>query len=194
MVAQLCGVEIILAYAGAERSDDGANFFVAEHLVVPRLFDVQDFALEGQDRLIAAVAPALGRAAGGFSLDDEDLAARGIAFLAIGQLPREAAGVERGLAAGELAGLAGRLARAGGVNALANYFSGDRGVLVEILAELFIDERFDEALDVTVELALGLAFELRLREFHGDDRDQALAHIVAIDRHFVLLLLSLIHI
>ena len=104
--------------------------------------------------------------------------------------PGQAAGIERGLAAGQLASLAGRFAGAGGVNALADDFAGDRGVLVEIFAELFVDERFDEALDVAIELALGLAFELRLRKFHGDDGDEAFAHVVAIDRDFVLLLLE----
>ena len=184
------GVEIVLADAGAERGDDGANFLVAQHLVVARLFDVEDFALERQDGLVAAVAPALGRAAGGFALDDEELAARGIALLAIGELSGQAAGIQRGLAARELAGLAGGFAGAGGVNALADDVARDGGVLVEIFAELFVDERFDQALDVAIELAFGLPFELRLRQLHGDDGDQSFAHIVAIDGDFVLLLLE----
>ena len=45
VIAELAGVEIVLADAGAERGDDGANFLVAEHLVVASLFDVEDFAL-----------------------------------------------------------------------------------------------------------------------------------------------------
>ena len=40
------------------------------------------------------------------------VAQRGVAFLTIGQLARQAADVERALAAGEVARLAGRLARA----------------------------------------------------------------------------------
>src|SRR5208282_2428956 len=83
VVAELRSVEIVLADAGAERRDDGADFLVAEHLVVAGLFDVEDLALERQDRLVAAVAPALGRAAGGLALDDEKLAAGGVAFLAV---------------------------------------------------------------------------------------------------------------
>ena len=163
---------------------------MAQHLVVARLFDVQDFALERQDGLIAAVAPALGRAAGRFSLDDEKFAARGIALLAIGELSRQAARIERGLAARELASLASGFARARGVNALADDFARDRGMLVEIFAEPFVDQLLDEALDVAVELALGLAFELRLRQLHGNNSDEAFAHVVAIDGDFVLLLLE----
>ncbi len=48
VIAQLGGVEIVFADAGAERGDDGANFFVAEHFVVARFFDVEDLALEGR--------------------------------------------------------------------------------------------------------------------------------------------------
>ena len=61
-------------------------------------------------------------------------------------------------------------------------------MLVEIFAELFVDELLDEAFDVAIQLALRLAFELRLRELHGNDGDEAFAHVVTIDRDFVLLL------
>jgi hypothetical protein len=105
-------------------------------------------------------------------------------------LPGKAARIESGLAAGELAGLAGGFAGARRVNALADDLAGDGGVLVEILAKLFVHERFDVALDVAIELALGLAFELGLRKLHGDDGDEAFAHVVAIDGDFVLLLLE----
>ena len=105
-------------------------------------------------------------------------------------LPGRPRGIERGLAARQLASLAGGFAGARGVDALADDFSRDRGVLVEIFAELFVDERFDEALDVAIELALRLAFELRLRQLHGNDGDEAFADVVAIDRDFVLLLLQ----
>ena len=125
VVAELRGVEIIFADAGAERGDDGANFFVAEHLVVAGFFDVEDFALERKDRLIAAIAAAFGRATGGFTLDEEEFAARGIAFLAISELSGQAARVERGFSAGEFTGFARGFAGAGSVNTLADNFAGD---------------------------------------------------------------------
>ena len=135
VVAQLGGIEIVLADAGAERGDDGANFLVAQHLVVARFFDVEDFSLERQDGLVLAVAPALGRAAGRLALDDEDFASRGIALLAIGQLARQAAGIHRGLAPRQLARLAGRFAGARGIDALADDAARHGGVLVEVLAQ-----------------------------------------------------------
>ena len=61
-------------------------------------------------------------------------------------------------------------------------------MLVEIFAEAFVDERFDQTLDVAVELAFGLALELWLRELYGNDGDEAFADVVAIDGDFVLLL------
>ena len=60
VVAKLGGIEIVLADAGAERGDDGANFFVAEHFVVARFFHVENFALQRKDGLISCGrAPAL---------------------------------------------------------------------------------------------------------------------------------------
>src|SRR5260370_36475379 len=95
VVAQFPGIEIVLADASAQRRDDGANFLVAEHLVVTRLFDVKNFALERQDSLIFTVAAHLRRAAGRFAFDDEQLAPRGIALLAIGEFSRQAARIHR---------------------------------------------------------------------------------------------------
>src|ERR1700693_5859473 len=51
VIAELGGDEIILTDAGAERGDDGADFFVPQHLVVARLFDVEDLAFERKDGL-----------------------------------------------------------------------------------------------------------------------------------------------
>ena len=60
---------------------------------------------------------------------------------------------------------------------------GDRRVLFEERAELVVDDRFDDALDLGVaELGLGLAFELRVRDLDADDRGHALADVVAADR------------
>src|SRR6266699_3758736 len=85
VIAQFSRVEIVLADAGAQRGDDGANFLVPQHFVVARLFDVEDFSLERQDGLVLAVASLLRRPAGRFALNDEYLAARRIALLAIGE-------------------------------------------------------------------------------------------------------------
>ena len=102
----------------AERRDHRLDLVAAQHLVEARLLDVEDLALDRQDRLEAPVAPLLGRAAGRLALDDVDLAERRIALLAVGQLARQRAAVERALAADEVAGLARRLARARGVDRL----------------------------------------------------------------------------
>ena len=117
-VADLGGVEVVLADAAAERGDHGADFFVAQHLVVARLLDVEDLALERQDGLEAAIAALLGGAAGALALDQVELAAVGVALAAVGQLAGQAAAVERALAAGQVAGLARRLAGARRFNGL----------------------------------------------------------------------------
>ena len=186
VVAQLAGVKIVLADAGAERGDDGANFFVPQHLVVARFLDVEDFSFERQDGLVFAVAALLRRAARRFALDHKQFAARRIAFLAVRQLSRQPARIHRGLAPRQFPGLACRLARARRVNALADDAPGHGRMLVKPLAELFVHELLDIALDVAVELALGLPFKLRLRQPHADHGNQSFPHVVAGDGDFVL--------
>ncbi len=156
-----------------------ADFLVAQHLVVARLLHVEDLALERQDRLEAPVAPLLGGAAGRFALHQEQLAALRVLLLAIGQLAGQAAGIERALAPRQVAGLARRLAGARRVDRLADDLAPHGGVLVEVLAQLVVDELRHVAGDIAVQLALGLAFELRLRHLHADHRGQAFAHVVA---------------
>ena len=126
-----------------------------------------------------AIAALLGGAAGGLALDEVELAAVGLALAAVGELAGQAAAVERALAAGEVAGLAGGLAGAGRFDGLVDDPLGDGRVLLEEAAQLLVDDRLDDAGDVGVQLALGLAFELRLRELHADDGDQAFANVVA---------------
>src|SRR3974377_238243 len=108
VVAQLAGVEIILANARAKRRDDRADFFVAEHLVVAGLLDVKNLAFEGKDGLIFAVAALLRGSAGPLALDDEQFAMRRIALLAVGKLAGQAAGIHGGLATREFGSLGSR--------------------------------------------------------------------------------------
>src|SRR6185437_10488196 len=114
VVARLVGLEILAADPGAERLDEGADLRRAEHLVEAGALDVEDLALERQDRLKAAVAALLGRAAGAVALDDENLTLGRVALLAVGELAGEVGDVERALAAGQIAGLTRGLARGGG--------------------------------------------------------------------------------
>ena len=95
VVAQLVGVELVLADAGAERGDQRADHVGRQHAVEARALDVQDLAAQRQDRLVLARAPALGRAAGRVALDDEDFGLGRVALLAVGELARQRGDVER---------------------------------------------------------------------------------------------------
>ncbi len=186
-VAEARGVEVFLADAAAEGGDHGADFLVAEHLVVACFFDVEDLAFEREDGLEFAVAALLGGAAGGFALDEVELAAVGLALGAVGEFAWQPAAVERAFATGQVAGLACGFAGACGFDGLVDDLAGDLGVAVEKGAEALVDEGLDGAGDVGVELALGLAFELGLREFDGDDDDEAFADVVAGEAFLVVL-------
>ena len=94
-------------------------------------------------------------------------------------MPGKTAGIERAFAPREIARLAGCFAGARGVDALLHDLTHHRGVLVEVLAQLVVDELRPSGPDVAVQLALGLAFELGLRQLHADHGGQALTHIVA---------------
>ena len=160
---------------------------MAQHLVVARFFDVENLALQRQDRLEAAVAALLGGAAGRFTLDQVKLAALRIAFAAVGQLARQTAAIQRAFAPSQVASLAGSFARARRFNRLVDDLARDRRILLEKRAQPLVHERLHRAGDIGVQLALGLAFKLRLRQLHADDGDQAFAHIVAAEIFFHVL-------
>jgi hypothetical protein len=114
-----------------------------------------------------------------FTLDEIDFAAFWIAFGAVGELAGQAATVQSTLAAGKIARLASGLTGARCIDGLVDDALGDGRILLEIGAQALVHKRLHGAGDVGVELALGLALELRLRQLDADDGDQALAHIVA---------------
>src|SRR3546814_10691304 len=98
VVAQLIDVELVATDAGAERRYQSPDLLRRQHLVEARPLDIQDFAAQRPDRLVLAVPPLLGRAAGRVALDDEELGLRRIAFLAVRPLAGQRGGVERALA------------------------------------------------------------------------------------------------
>ena len=102
-----------------------------------------------------------------------------IAFAAVGELAGQAAAVERAFAASQVAGLAGGFAGAGSLNGLVDDALGDGRILLEVATQALVDEGLHGAGDVGVELALGLAFELRLRQLDADHGHQSFAHVVA---------------
>ena len=56
-------------------------------------------------------------------------------------------------------------------------------MLLEIRRELLVDHGLDRALDFGVaELGLGLTLELRLADFHRQNRGQSLTHVVTTQR------------
>ena len=165
---------------GAERDDQRPDVLARDDLVEPGLLDVQDLAAQRQDRLEPAIAALLGGAARRVALDDEQLAARRVALLAVGELAGQREPVQRALADDEVARLARRLAGPGRGEALLDDPAAVAGVLLEVLHEAVRDRGLDLALDLGVaELGLRLALELGIGHLHADDRGQALADVVA---------------
>src|SRR5690606_30876438 len=91
-----------------------------EHLVEARFLDVQDLALQRQDRLGPAIAPLLRGAARRVTLDEEELGKGGILLLAVRELAGQAGDVERAFPARHLARFPRGLARTRGFDDLAD--------------------------------------------------------------------------
>jgi hypothetical protein len=95
----------------------------------------------------------------------------GIALLAVGELAGQGIHVERALAPGQLARLAGRFAGGGGLDHLADDRLGFRRMLLEPGGEAVVDGALDRRADLGGnQLVLGLRGELRVRDL---DRQHA---------------------
>src|SRR5437764_12043504 len=94
VIARLRRLEILAADAGAERLDQRADLGRTEHFVEAGALDIEDLALQRQDRLKTAVAALLGRAAGAVALDDKEFTLGRVALLAVGKLARQIGDVE----------------------------------------------------------------------------------------------------
>ena len=179
VVPQLGDIKF-LADAAAQRQHHRHQLVVAVDAVGAGLFHVQHLAPQGKDGLDGGVAAHLGRAACRVALDDEDLGAGGVFLAAVGQLAGHPAGLQRALAAHQLAGLFGSGAGAGGLGGLFKNGLGHAGVLLKELHQLGVDHVGDEGADLGIaQLRLGLALELGLLQLDRDDADEALADVCA---------------
>nr|P21562.1 RecName: Full=Uncharacterized 80.2 kDa protein in the 5'region of gyrA and gyrB; AltName: Full=ORF 4 [Haloferax lucentense DSM 14919]pir/D39135/ hypothetical protein 4 (gyrB region) - Haloferax sp [Haloferax sp.]AAB09604.1 ORF4 [Haloferax lucentense DSM 14919] len=179
LVARLLDVELV-ADAAANGGDERPYLVVFENAVEAVFLDVQNLPLEGQNRLELAVAALLGRPARGVALHDEQFGLRGVAALAVRELPRQRGRFERGLAAGELLGLLRGLAGAGGLDGLRDDGRRRVRVLLEERPELLVGDALDDAADLGIpELGLRLALELRVGVLDGDDGGESLANVLA---------------
>ena len=163
------------ADAGPERHDQRPDLVAREHLVETRLLDVENLALERQDRLKLAVASLLRGPAGRITLDDVKFAQGRIFFRTIGQLAGERAAVQRALSPNELFRFSRRFTRTRRVDRLADDLSGDRRILLKVGAERLVDRGLDDAFDFAVaQLGFRLSFELWVADLDADDGGQAL--------------------
>jgi hypothetical protein len=147
---------------------------VPEHLVVARLLHVEDLALQRQDSLGAPVAALLCGAAGGVALNDEYLAKLRILFGAVRQLARKRRRIERTLARVRSRALrAASRARAASM-ALAMILRATEGFSSNVRPRFSLMNASTWPLTSEFSLPFRLPFELRLRKFDADDRDQSL--------------------
>src|SRR5581483_6033827 len=128
-----------------------------------------------------------GRAAGRVALDEVELRERRIAHLAVGELARQRRAFEGALAPRQLARLPRCEPRAHRRDRLVDDGPRLGRILLEELVEALVDGLADEPLDPGIpELRLRLPLELRHPQLHGDDRCEALADVLALERLVLL--------
>ncbi|MCY1230553.1 hypothetical protein D9M72_429670 [compost metagenome] len=143
VIAQLVGVELVLADRGAECGDQRTDFLARQHLVEARTLDIEDLAAQRQDRLVFARAALLGGATCRVTLHQEDFGLGRVTLGAIGKLSGQRRDIERTLAARHFAGLAGGFAGSSRFDHLADEDLGFARMFFEPGAERFVDEAFD---------------------------------------------------
>src|SRR6266540_1834274 len=191
VVSELRDVELV-AEAGAQRRDHRLDLVVRENLVDPVLLAVDDLAAERQNRLVRPVAAHLRRAAGGVTLDDEELGGLRILDRAVGELARQRRRLKRALSPRQLTRLARREPRAHRGDTLVDDLPRIGRIFLEELRDLLIDNLLDDAAHPRVaELRLRLPFELRVLQLHGDYAGETFADVLSIER-LVLLQQSLV--
>ena len=139
------------------------DFFGVEHAMKACLFDVQNLTADREDGLEFAAAAHLGRTTSGVTLDNKHFAFLRVAATAVGKLARESTAFEDVFAAGEGTGAMRRLAGESCIVDLVQNDSDSCRVFLEEFFELGTECGVHVACNFGVaELALGLAFELRL--------------------------------
>ena len=187
VVAELFEVKFV-ADTGTQRGDDRHELVVAVNTVDTRLLHIQHFTPERKNRLDSSVSAALGGAACGVTLDDEDFGFAAVARLAVSQLAGQLRGFERRLSADALSRLSSRFTRSGGSEGLFKNCLGDGGIFLQIDHQLVADELVYHCAHLGVaELCLGLSFKLRFLELDADNRGQAFAHVLAAEILVVVL-------
>lgn len=118
------------------------------------------------------------------AFDEEDFGFCRITLGAVSKLARQRSDIECALAAGQLAGLAGRFACGGCLDDLTDEDFGFARMFFEPGAQRLVDETFDNRTDFRGnELILGLRGEFRIRHFDRQNRSQAFAAIFALQRY-----------
>ena len=180
VVAELFEVAFVVADAASDGGDQRLDLLVLEDAVRARLFHVQELASDRDDRLVLAVAAALGGTACGLTFDDEEFADLRVVGFAVGELAGEGEPFEGALALDFLAGAARGFTGAGRHDRLLDDLAGDVRVFLEEGGEAFADDGVHDALDFAVaELGLGLAFELGIRDLAADNGGEPFLHVLA---------------
>ena len=162
MVTQFCKIKV-LVNAGTEGGNHRLNFRIAIDAVHSRLFHIEDFSAQRQNRLCFPVSGRLCGAACRISLDDKNLALLRIFAGTVCELTGQCHAVQRGFSARQIARLSGCRACALCKNCLvANLLCHSR-ILLQKISELLAEHRADRTRNLGIsQFLLGLSLKLRI--------------------------------
>ena len=166
---------------GPEGDRDVADLVVGHDFVIVGIPGVEDLAAEGQDCLVLRIARLAGGAARGVSLDNEELAARDVVAVAVGELPGEHRSLPLLLPDNGPCGADALLRRS---DEEVDELRGLVGSRVEPEAEGVLHQCLDGCRGLPVrELLLGLPGELRLGDLAGEHKGGAGRDVVRNELH-----------
>ncbi len=188
MVTEFFGLVFVFADACAQRGDQRGDGFGRDQFVKTRAFDVEHLAAQRQDSLELAVAPLFGRATGGVTFDDIQLALRRVFFLAVGELAGQADAIEHAFTARHVACLAGCFPGAGCFDNLAADGLSVNRLFKQKFGKLGGHNFFHRWTGFRGnQLHLRLRGEFRIRHLHREHAGKAFAHVVTSDIDLCLL-------
>ena len=182
MVPDLICVVVLFTDTGSQYRNDILDFFAFYDPVESGFFHIQNFTLKGENSLKFSVSSLLGRTTGRISFHQKKFPLMRIRILTFGQFSRQCRIQQRSFAAGKIAGPPGSLSGPGSLNRLFDNFFADGRIFFQKHVQLFIDQRFNQPLDLAVsQLGLGLTFELGRFDSYADNGGQPFPNIISAD-------------
>ena len=193
MVTNLAQVErfrvIFCSKSDTESGEDITYFLGLEHFVLHSFLDIQDLTAQWKNSLVNAVTSCFSRTACRITLDEEEFAFGWVLGSTIGEFTGQTTTAERRFAEYTLTGITGSDTCLCSKDNFLDNLLGIIGMLFEVISQGFCNGAGNHTCHFGVtEFGLGLAFELRLCHFDGNNGCQTFTEVVRVDSRVTVLI------